>query len=706
MRSPRRIEFVLAVGLGVLFLGPLLVWGPFDHEEAALGVFSTQVHMQHLARGEWLFWLNDLGFGTPMPIGHRLDFHPAFALAAFGPLRLALRALWLFQIAIAAIYFVRLCGVSGIRNPLRAVLLTCYLFSVASVCWFYENDWVTFVVALTTYPALLFYLHRTVLGGAESDFWRSSILLALAFGFVILNSHPGYVIPLVVALTVYALVAAPARLRVYGCLAVGAVLCGAICAERAYFFADEMRFFPASFRKYTQPGYRIADYLEAAVMPFTPAVRAALASGSDLRTAYLATDSAMRSPFIGIVLGLAACLSVVRLGRARDAHARACSIAFAAALLCSFGRIGELFRSSGGWLFRDPMLLFGLLAGGAVLQQLVDRTRGWRRGLVWALLGVQVLQQASAVTPGFRQHWQHREVLGFYRYQGRAVGLGELLAQQASAFGPRIYLSARAQLLARAYLSDYGIHVVTDLTFLGLNPVNAWFKVVSMGPLYPPLGLWHGYIGGERDTIENASLLDTLGVNLVLTTEAEGPVPDGLREVGRLPVKTLMGDYVLQLLGNADAWPKAVLLAPEATSVSLPGRPACPNEAALCRDFSAMAALRLPDPVSVVAGNGRYMARVASSRESRLLFVSSLYRPEWKATSPAGELAVTPVAGAFLGVVVPPGVESVSLSFEPTARILLTWFSGLTLAGLLVTLGAMSWRARQRTSRSGKSETR
>jgi hypothetical protein len=703
MRSLRRTEVCAALAVGLLFLVPLLIWGPFDHEETPLGIFSTQVHMQHLARGEWLYWLNDLGFGTPLPIGHRLDFHPAFALAAVGPLRLALRALWLLQVALAALYFLRLAAVSGIRPPLRLTLLACYLFSAASVCWFYENDWVTFVVALTTYPMLLFYLRQAVLGEADTNFWLAAVRLALLFGFVILNSHPGYIVPLVVVLAVYVLAAAPPRVRVYACLAVAAILCLAVCSERVYFFADEMRFFPADFRKYTQPGYQLTEYLEAAILPLTPAVRAAISSGSDVRAAYLATDGAMRLPFIGLVLGLAACISVVQLRRATDPHVRACSVAFAAALLFSFGSIGSLFRASGGWLFRDPMLLFGFLAGGVVLQRAISSPHAVRRRLAWALVGVQVLQQASAVSPGFRQYYQHRDVLHFYRYQGQAMGIGRMLVQHAAAFGPRVYLSAEAQLLARAYLSDYGIHVVTDLTFLGLNPVNAWFKVVSMGRLYPPLGLWHGYIGGERDVIENASLLDTLGVNMILTTEAEGPVPEGLQVLERLPVTTLLGDHVLLVLGNPDAWPKAVLLDPGASSVSLPKRPACPNEAALCRDYRTMAEARLPDPLSVTADNGRYTVRVTPATRPRLLFLSTLYRPEWVAASPRGALAVTPVAGAFLGVLIPAGTEEVRLWFSPTGRILLTWLSGLTLLALLAGLGVMSWTARARARRGGRS---
>ncbi len=65
-----RREYIIGIALGLVFLTPLLIWGGYDTEETALGIFSSQVHYRNLAQGRWLFWLNDLGFGTPMPIGH------------------------------------------------------------------------------------------------------------------------------------------------------------------------------------------------------------------------------------------------------------------------------------------------------------------------------------------------------------------------------------------------------------------------------------------------------------------------------------------------------------------------------------------------------------------------------------------------------------------------------------------------------------
>jgi uncharacterized membrane protein YfhO len=79
----------------------------------------------------------------------------------------------------------------------------------------------------------------------------------------------------------------------------------------------------------------------------------------------------------------------------------------------------------------------------------------------------------------------------------------------------------------------------------------------------------------------------------------------------------------------------------------------------------------------------------------RLLFVSSIHRPEWRATSGGRALNIEPVAGAFLGVTVPPGVEEVELAFVPRTRAALAWASSLTMIVLVGAFAMMTYRRRR-----------
>jgi hypothetical protein len=673
----RRAEMLGGLAIGALFLLPLLVWGPWDDEEAALGLFSSQVHYQALFHGQWLFWLNDLGFGTPLPIGQRLDFHPVFALGSLVSLRLALSGVWLVHVAVMVVYFLRLAAVTGIKPPMRMFLLACYVFSATTVGYFYQTDWLSVQIAWTLYPGLVFYLRQAVTGGGETSFWFTAILLAMLVGFVVLNSHPGYVAPLIIVLGVYVVAATPSA-RTWACLLVATALTAAVSAERIYFAVSEMRLFPGSLPRLTQSGYGLGSFVDAAVAPLR------------------GVPYNLRLPFIGLALSACAVAAVFRVRGSRDAHTRACVVAFVAALALSVAPdsvLGAATVISGGWLFRDPMLLFGLMAGGLVLQRLYDsRTL---RPVAWGLVVLQVAQQSVTIWPAALNWRDHDGRLQFYAHQGRRDGLAGLLVERAGRYGTRLYLAEDVRTLMRGSLSRHGIHVVTDLVFLGLNPVNAWFKGVSMDRLYPSWGLMHGQIAGQREVIENSAALDVLGVDLVLASK------DGIRPAHELVAtdqvhvtesNRLAAPHDLVLFANPDAWPTAVLMTAGTQHLQLPRQPQCRPAGAMCSDYSSFLSHRLPAPVSLDATNGFYAARFGAAEQERLLFVSAAYRPEWRASSPAGALPVEPVADAFLGVTVPAGVDRVELAFVPRLRIALTILSGCALAALMAAFAVVWWR--------------
>jgi uncharacterized membrane protein YfhO len=77
------------------------------------------------------------------------------------------------------------------------------------------------------------------------------------------------------------------------------------------------------------------------------------------------------------------------------------------------------------------------------------------------------------------------------------------------------------------------------------------------------------------------------------------------------------------------------------------------------------------------------------------LFFSTLYRPEWEATAAGASLPVRRVADAFLGVLVPPGVSEISVTYRPRAVIALTWLgNGVFFALVCAVFLPLAWRAR------------
>jgi hypothetical protein len=252
-------------------------------------------------------------------------------------------------------------------------------------------------------------------------------------------------------------------------------------------------------------------------------------------------------------------------------------------------------------------------------------------------------------------------------------------------------------------LSSDGIHLSSDLVLLGLNPVNGWFKNVSVAVMQPPMALMESFISGDSNVISNPTLLDVLGINLVLTTEHETGVPPGLQVAARPRVHDeRLSDLVV--LANADAWPKAVLLQHEAYEVQLPIHSGCAHTGAMCRDYGPLMSLRLDGDVSLEASNGKYVAHIPRSNQERLLFISAMYRPEWTAKAATGALSVHPVANAFVGVTVPPGVTDITVAFTPRIEMALTWLSNLVFAGAAIALLVIRRRSSHKLPAAGMGE--
>ena len=689
-----RAELTCAAALSLLMLGVILACGPRDNEEYALGVFSTQWHVRELVAGRWSYWLNDLGFGTPMPIGHRLDFHPAFALGSLVSLRAAMSVMWVAQTLLSAVYVLRLAAALGVGPRLRLAALASYLFSAPTIGWFYTTDWQTFVVAWTWFPLLVYHVREAALGHVSVV--PGAIRLGLLFAFAIVNSHPGYLGPLFLILGIYAVALAPRR-RTYAALGLAILLSVAMSSERIHAFASEMVRFPEGMvREQIQAGYTWRHYLDAAFFPATPRVWTALQAGVDAGPAYFDSNRLLRDPFFGLplLIALVGAIGAAWSRRRTDPDSRAAAVAVVAAIGLTFVPPTWLLRvPSGSWLFRDPALFLGLLAATAFVQR---RTRAGRlHPVVLALVAAQLLQQVITVWPAISFIYERRDDRRFYQRQGEPVGLAGVLAKEAATFGPRVYVSERVQGLARGYLSHHGLHDLTDLVFLGLNPVNAWFKSVSMDPVHPSNTFMHGFIRGDASVLANANLLDVLGVNLVVVSDGADQLPPGLKPLHRMNIEVDGAAETLIVLGNRSAWPKAALLAPQALDVPLPVMPGCRHRAALCRDYAGLRQARLPGTVELDVHQGHYRARVEPANRERLLFMPVTYREQWRVQGPPTGARTVPVAGAFLGVLVPAGVTEVDVAYVPTARRLLTWFSSATA---VILLGAL-WFAGRRPER-------
>jgi hypothetical protein len=176
--------------------------------------------------------------------------------------------------------------------------------------------------------------------------------------------------------------------------------------------------------------------------------------------------------------------------------------------------------------------------------------------------------------------------------------------------------------------------------------------------------------------------LDALGIRYVLALHNER-MPDTLLRRGTIAE----GDgYDLTLYENPDAAPGAFLVDAAAEWIPRMRFPGCENDRLLCTDLTRLGERRLDEYVTVIMSNGTADVSWPAADQPRLLVVSQMFRPDWKASSAGRRLQVVPIAGALLGVRVPPGVSAVQLRYRPLPLMIAYAIACSTIAAAFLVL--------------------
>ncbi|WP_161656080.1 hypothetical protein [Alkalidesulfovibrio alkalitolerans] len=154
--------------------------------------------------------------------------------------------------------------------------------------------------------------------------------------------------------------------------------------------------------------------------------------------------------------------------------------------------------------------------------------------------------------------------------------------------------------------------------------------------------------------------------------ESESP-PANAREVVQWPVEGMENIVVYE---NEDAWSPAWFAVPEVSAGPLPSVAGCGHDRLLCADASGLPAIKTGDTRADFAAGGMDV-RFAPASEPRLLVVTQMYRPGWRAEGlrEGGErvlLTTSETLGTLTAVEIPAGVFAVSLRYLPVTPRLLT----------------------------------
>lgn len=702
LEAHRRIaaDLVFAAVCSGAFLAVLLIYGPVNVEQYHHSHPSVRIFHRSLLQGHVLFWTSSLGFGTPLPLGENLAFHPLMLLEPLISLRWVLRSFWWLHLTLGGFFMLRVARMFAVAPAIAKVAAFSFLLSPVTINYSYTDDWPSVFVGWTLLPLVIELTLRTA--DREHGRWiRPAALLALVLAFLLWNSHLGHLfawgLPLG-AVVVVATAAHPRTLARFGLVVLAAM---AATSGRLFALWHELQLYPPDLEKWTQAPLGWGDWLRQLFRPVDMTLLSALRNdhlGVALRT-WWDSMSFVRIPFLGFAFSLAALWALVVVSRRGAVSERgrwplALAVGFGVSVALSMVPAQSILRAASGmWQFRDAAILLGLLLAGIGLTGL--RSAG-RHDLVRKALLIQVVQVLLVAVPPIETALRHRDRgTDFYRGE-RDAELAAWIEDATGGASSRVLVSpgiGRILMQERTHLAELGLLAIGDLEPLGLRPVNGYFKNVSMDAVYPSFKVLGGMIGTDAELVTATTNLDVLAVDYLLSLSDETSL-DVSGFVSAAPELPLTSGGGLRLLRNPDAWPLANVFDPAVLDARLEPRAVCDLPGLFCRDLSPLGRYRLDVRIALDRGEDRFELDLEPGPEPRVVVTSFLYRPEWRAVSGRGEpLRTVEVADALLSVEVPAGVTKISLEHRPLLRRALLGAGALVVLGL-ISIAAGGWLRR------------
>ena len=652
-------EWTLAVFLAAAAAGLLCIvfvaGSTYDEEEFRFAILSTSLRVRALADGHLGFWTPLLALGVPQPFVPNFTLHPlAPLLVSMSPVPWT-RLLLVVHTLVGSAGMWRLGSALGLTPLLQATGVVTFLLAAPVQNYVLSDFWPSHFIVWTLAPWLL-RLAWHLLSSDTLDVRRVSCALGVVAGLAAANSNPAYLLvfaPLAAIVVATHVGAARARWR---WLVLSAVLALAIAAPTAAQLVGE--------RNYFAPELALSNVTDP--LPLRSAVNNAFPSLRD------GVDA--RSLFFGAPYAVCALAGGFWFVRRRPDLA--VSLVILALLL--FTSWIPMPWVSQRYQFRDPLTLCAILLAGIAVNELWQRRQ--LRSVAAIVAALQVASVAYGASPLLRRMVDApgRRGASWHGATGETPLVDRLVTMTRGkgrvAYSPQVDYS-----ISERGLVDDGVGV-NALAYRGVAVVNGSFKAVSTDVLSPDDRLFYGRVRIPQPFMASNAGLDVLGIRYVLARGDER-VTDGLARVGSF-VTSRGSELVLH--ENHDAWPGAFLMPSSFGDEELPILPACPHDRLLCRDLSPIATHRDPRPVTIVREKNTIHARWHPTSEPRILVVTEMFRPAWRAYTQDRAVPTRPMYGGLVGLPLPAGVGEVRLEYRSTLMLMATVVSCAALAAGLV----------------------
>ncbi|SVC99687.1 uncharacterized protein METZ01_LOCUS352541, partial [marine metagenome] len=231
-----------SIGLSVFTLLYLLIFGGRDIDIYPSFVFSTVTHFKSIFHGVYPFWETNYGFGTPLPVGSSMNFHPLGLIAPFVSARVLYSMFWVLHLALGIFAFGSLLRDLRIRTSILLIAVLAFCLSISTINYSYFWDWPDWFFGWTFFPVILWVTHRFIQTEGRYPI-TGTISIGLLLGFYMLNTHYPQLLVMGIPSIVFVAFSCRFNWRTLRWLLLAGILAVIISGERTYFYLYEGSFF-------------------------------------------------------------------------------------------------------------------------------------------------------------------------------------------------------------------------------------------------------------------------------------------------------------------------------------------------------------------------------------------------------------------------------------------------------------------------------
>ncbi|MCC6277754.1 MAG: hypothetical protein IT289_07570 [Oligoflexia bacterium] len=679
----------------LIFELPILFADRMDMEQYDNEIFSLLTQMARFSELRIVRWQDMLGFGSPLPIGFNLLFHPLLSLYKFLPYPITTYLFQVVHLFIALIFLDKILSLFKVMGPLRYTSCFLFAFSSSNFAYSYQEDWAPVLYMFNMLPVVVYFIERVVRSSVAQISMKDTLSLALIMSLLFYWSHMSLCVLYSVMLAFYALARVnfkPTKSHLWASAIIGMILV-LVCSPEIYRLKKQIGDFLPGTIKYSAPEYAYLDWIAWAIRPLD----FAKILGLDTSVFFSVFHYGARGCFISLAFFLCCgfvlrdFLRIFQFGGAGNIFSvTAPSLTFFVSVVLSCTHPSAIASVlSGAFLFRDPATLFGIMCFAIGTQGLFCRfqKQKFAKPALHLLILTLLTQCLFVFAPEFKAHLANQDIP--FRGDVNQSPLIKALREHFSP-GTRFYTSSRVseELLRRGRMRADGIYASSDFARAGYFLIpRRYFKNLSLHKIAPDPYFPYGAIPSLDESMllpENANFL---GIDAVITSEKEANLRNlekSFSQVGAFNLK-IDGEQIY-FFKNNNAQPRGVFFdvarAPSALGKKPDGTPITFLE----NNWLEFNKIILPDPVQIEGAWDEFKITFAPSSQQRKLLFRQLFRPEWLVTYSNGR-KVSPVEsllGAFVVIDVPAHEKVVTLKFHPVGIKILTVLSLFVFLGVFI----------------------